>query len=144
MAAQGTGKIRNGYSAEEVQVRFALLGGSNAVVAAEVAQTLWQKMRGLAGRTSMPAGRGMLFLFPRPGRYVFWMWGMRLPLDIVWIRRGIVVHITLHAQPLQWVASRFRGKIFYVPPERVDAVLEIAAGECERIGIQRGCRAAWS
>ncbi len=134
----------NGCPAREVRVRFALPGGGNAVVAAEVAQTLRQKMRGLAGRTSLPAGKGMLFLFSRPGRYAFWMWGMRLSLDIVWLRRGMVVHITHRAPPLRWATLRSCRNLFYVPPERVDAVLEIAAGECERMGIRRGCRASWS
>jgi uncharacterized membrane protein (UPF0127 family) len=35
----------------------------------------------------------MLFRFDTPGNYGFWMKGMRFPLDLVWIREGIVVHV---------------------------------------------------
>jgi len=36
----------------------------------------------------------MLFVFQQPGRYGFWMIGMKFPIDIIWLdSNGTVTHI---------------------------------------------------
>jgi uncharacterized protein len=56
-----------------------------AVVHAELAQTKAEREYGLMDRTSLPQGRGMLFLHDEPGRYPYWMYHCRIGLDIVWM-----------------------------------------------------------
>jgi uncharacterized membrane protein (UPF0127 family) len=51
----------------------------------EVADTPAERGRGLSGREMLPENSGMLFVFDTPGRYGFWMYGMKFPLDIIWI-----------------------------------------------------------
>ena len=49
----------------------------------EVSRTPTEWGQGLSGRKSLPAGEGMLFVFPAPAIQEFWMPDMHFPLDIV-------------------------------------------------------------
>ena len=42
-------------------------------------------MRGLMFRDSLAKDRGMLFLHNKMGRYPYWMFQVRIPLDIIWM-----------------------------------------------------------
>ncbi|MBI4125685.1 MAG: DUF192 domain-containing protein [Deltaproteobacteria bacterium] len=83
---------------------------------------------------------GMLFVFKKQGRYPFWMWGMRLPIDLVWLKKRTVVGFEENLQP---PASRWH-LLFpfllrrYRPPEAVDGVLEVPAGFCRQNRLKRG------
>jgi uncharacterized protein len=57
----------------------------DACVAAEIADSDAARMKGLMFRESLADTEGMLFVFPSPARYSFWMMNMRIPLDIIWI-----------------------------------------------------------
>lgn len=59
----------------------------------EIADEPAERQLGLGYRDSLPAGHGMLFVFDRPGRYGFWMKGMRFALDYVFICDGVVVDV---------------------------------------------------
>ena len=93
-----------------------------------VAETPLRRARGLLGRTELASGEGLL-LRPASSIHTFFM---RFPIDAVFLDRHLVV---------RKVAHRLR-------PWRVvfglgsHAVLELAAGECERSGISRGDRLA--
>jgi len=64
------------------------------VVDAEVARTPETRTRGLMFRQSMPANRGMLFVFPYPERQCFWMKNTLIPLSIAFLDdRGAIVNI---------------------------------------------------
>ena len=43
----------------------------------EIADTAEERTRGLSGRLGLTPNRGMLFLFPKPDLYVFWMKDMK-------------------------------------------------------------------
>lgn len=83
----------------------------------------------------------MLFVFNRPGWYPFWMWGMRLPMDLIWLRKNRVVGYEENLQP----PASFWHLLFlfflkcYRPPELVDGVLEVPAGFCRQNRLERGC-----
>jgi uncharacterized membrane protein (UPF0127 family) len=47
----------------------------------EVADQAREREHGLMHRTELPAGRGMLFVYPGEARRVFWMRDTPLPLD---------------------------------------------------------------
>jgi len=87
------------------------------------------RARGLGSREFLSPGNGMLFLFPDigPGKHVFWMKGMRFPLDIAWVRESRVIFIE-RSIPAD------SQDVFY-PPEDADSVLEVNAGEMSDVMI---------
>ncbi len=95
----------------------------------EVAEKLEARTRGLSGRTSLPPGEGMLFIFEDTRIHTFWMKDMMFPLDLVWIGEQCTVeNITPNVPPpapeqADSDLPRFRS------PQPVRYVLEINAGE---------------
>jgi hypothetical protein len=78
----------------------------------------------------------MLFLYNIKRPAVFWMKGMRFPLDIIWIADGKVVQIDKQAPHEPGVADPDLKR--YISNEPVDAVLEVNAGFAEKNGIKVG------
>ncbi len=111
----------------------------NSIFHAEIADTLRSRAQGLSGRTSLDETSAMLFTFQIPAAYSFWMKGMNFPLDIIWIRDGVVIGISQNVPPPS-------GKLLdiptYAPPTQVDTVLEINAGLSEKLGLKTGDVAA--
>lgn len=91
----------------------------------DIAATQEARALGLGERESYPPGRGMLFLFPTANQHGFWMKGMRFPLDIIFLRAGRIVFIERSFQPTD---TRI-----VAPPVPVDQVLEVNAGEADRL-----------
>lgn len=60
---------------------------------AEIADTPAARARGLMGRTSLPAGTGMLFIFNGESSAGFYMYRTLLPLSVVFARYGRVVTV---------------------------------------------------
>jgi uncharacterized membrane protein (UPF0127 family) len=58
---------------------------------AEVASRPDQRQRGLMQRTELPAGTGMVFLFPERVEIGFWMKGTLIPLSIAYVDGDRVV-----------------------------------------------------
>lgn len=91
----------------------------------ETADTDEERALGLGYRDTLCATCGMLFRFPEPGQYPFWMKGMRFPLDIIWLDGNRVVFIVRAASP---------GSLeLFSPPEPASAVLELNAGSAKNI-----------
>jgi len=99
----------------------------------EVADTDAKRELGLGERDSLPADQGMYFPFKASQRWVFWMKGMRFPIDIVWIQEGKVVDIHHDIQPPTALPLET-----YSPVAPADAVLELNAGTAEDIGLIPG------
>ncbi|MDP2665100.1 MAG: DUF192 domain-containing protein [bacterium] len=88
----------------------------------DYATTEAAREKGLGGRTSVPSDYGMLFVFPKDGRYGFWMKDTLVPLDIFWLdSKGQVVYIAPD------VATSSYPSVFY-PNMPARYVLETAAG----------------
>jgi uncharacterized membrane protein (UPF0127 family) len=69
-------------------------------VDAAVADTEALRTQGLSGSAMLPDGHGMLFVFPKPGLYSFWMKDMQYPIDMIWITSDKKVsYIENHATP---------------------------------------------
>jgi uncharacterized membrane protein (UPF0127 family) len=98
--------------------------------AVEIADSPVERMKGLSGRANLPENQGMLFLFESPGNYGFWMMGMYIPIDIVWIRGNQIIGLEKN------ISSS--SSLNYYPPEPVDKVLEINAGLSDKLGIKAG------
>ena len=82
------------------------------------------RLRGLLGRSELPAGDGLL-LRPSPSVHT---WFMRFPIDVVFLDAQLrVLRVRKDMRP--WRMAGQRG---------ARAVLELAAGEAERRAICRG------
>jgi|GEM_PF-831717 uncharacterized membrane protein (UPF0127 family)/lipid II:glycine glycyltransferase (peptidoglycan interpeptide bridge formation enzyme) len=103
-------------------------------ISVETAKDTLSIMRGLSGRPSLSPNDGMLFIFPRPKRYRFWMPDMHFPIDIIWINDDKVVDITESA------SNKFNPlhPKFYRPLCDANYVLEVNAGFSEEKGIKVG------
>ena len=101
----------------------------------EVASTPMQKRIGLMQRTPLPPLRGMWFPFDQRQPLRFWMLNTLAPLDMVFIRDGLVMAI--EADVPVCPALPCRG---YGPSEPSDGVVELGAGEVRRLGIRIGDR----
>lgn len=99
----------------------------------EVADTDLKREKGLGDRDSLPTDHGMYFPFPAAQYWVFWMKGMRFPIDIVWIQDGKVVDVSQDVQ----VDAGLPLKT-YSPVAPADAVLELNAGTAREIGLTKG------
>lgn len=99
----------------------------------EIADTELTRMRGLSGRESLGEREGMLFIFPSPAKYSFWMKGMKFPLDFVWIRDGVVADITANVDS---ATSSILAS--FAPKEPVNWVLEVPAVTVENNHLQIG------
>jgi uncharacterized protein len=58
---------------------------SNVPLTAEIADTPQASENGLMFRDSLPADRGMLFIFEQPRKASFWMRNTKIPLSIAYI-----------------------------------------------------------
>ena len=86
------------------------------------------RMRGLMGRRGLPAGRGLL-LSPAPAIHTAFM---RFEIDALFLDRDLVV-IGARDRLRPWRTAAQRG---------AHAVLELAAGERARLGVEIGDRLA--
>lgn len=106
---------------------------NSGTIAAEIADTPEKKELGLGERDALERRHGMYFPFSSERKWLFWMKGMRFPIDAVWVRDGMVVDVTRSAQP-----PRGEGIERFSPGEPADGVLEINAGEVDELHIKKG------
>jgi uncharacterized membrane protein (UPF0127 family) len=98
---------------------------------AEIADTDETRERGLMFRMRLPDDRAMLFDFGTPRQVAMWMKNTRMPLDMVFIRAdGTVAGIARNTKPM---STDVLGV-----GEPVLAVLEVAGGTSDRIGLKTG------
>lgn len=115
-AASGTATIRVGG----VPVRV------------EIAEDPDRRRQGLMHRDSLPADRGMLFVYPEEQTLSFWMRNTRIPLDIAYIdQRGYIVDI----QQMEPGTDHL-----YESSSPAMYALEVNRGWFEKHGIQEGDR----
>ena len=107
--------------------------GPGPCIELEVARTLQQQSWGLMGRPPLAPLRGMWFAYAGAQPLKFWMHRTPAPLDMVFLRAGRVIAIEANAQPCLRLPCRSYG-----PDEPADGVVELAAGEAVRLGIQPG------
>ena len=103
----------------------------------ELAVTEPQRQRGLGFRDTLPADAGMLFDLETAQVAVFWMKGMRFPLDMVWIgddKKITSVSADVPPQPGVPDAQLLR----YSSTVPVRYVLELHAGAAVRLGLAAG------
>jgi uncharacterized membrane protein (UPF0127 family) len=114
-----------------VDIEQRLMFDNGETVSVEVVETPKERMRGLSGKRGLKPDNGMFFIFERPQNLSFWMRDMNFAIDMVWIRGNEVIGVTERVQP-ETFPERFH------PPEPADRVLEIPAGDAERLDIGAG------
>lgn len=107
------------------------------VIDLEVAGTPQEQEMGLMFRTDLPADRGMIFPFT-PARPVgFWMKNTLIPLDMVFLRDGVIREIIANVPPCSADPCPSYGPPFNVD---IDQVIELRSGRAEELGLRRGDR----
>lgn len=97
----------------------------------DVANTRVSRAQGLMHVESMPASKGMLFVYEFPREVAFWMKNTLIPLDMLFIdRSGVVTHI--HENAIPHDETPIPGG------QAVYAVLEINGGLSRKLGLSIG------
>ena len=109
---------------------------SGPCIELEVARTQQQQSWGLMGRPPLAPLRGMWFPYDQPQVLKFWMHRTPSPLDMLFIRDKRVIAIEANTTPCPRLPCRSYG-----PDEPADGVVELAAGEASRLGLQVGSAA---
>jgi hypothetical protein len=101
----------------------------------EVARTPEQQQMGLMYRPALPDNRGMLFEFPSAFPASFWMKNVPVPLDMVFLRNGVVQYIAVSAPPCTSNPCPTYG-----PKTPVNQVIELRSGRAAELGLKAGDR----
>lgn len=105
-------------------------------IRAEVMMHPEDMMRGMMFRDSLAADRGMLFIHGEPGKYTYWMFQVRIPLDIIWLDADKrIVEMAPNTPPCTVRASQCPQ---YGGNEKALYVLELAAGSIEKHSLRVG------
>jgi len=114
------------------------------VIAVSIADTNSTRTKGLSGTKSLDQNSGMLFIFDTGGDAstkqvtpLFWMKDMLIPLDIIWISGGKIVHID-KSVPIPAAGTADTSLQTYSAGAPVDYVLEVNAGFCDQNNIKVG------
>lgn len=110
----------HGLSRTEVQI-------GEITYTLEVADDARERALGLGERDDLCDRCGMVFFFATVEKHVFWMKGMRFPLDIAWLKDDTIVHIERHVSE--------KSEDIYRPEVAANAVLEFRAGTLEGIFV---------
>lgn len=108
-------------------------------VDAAVADTMSEQVKGLSGVDALPKNTGMLFVYDEKDRYEFWMRGMLIPIDMVWLEDDVIVDITPEV-PIPAMNTPWSELPTYAPKVPCNRVLELQAGMAEEHGLQPGQR----
>lgn len=122
-------------AAEDYYSTTVYLPNGKAILA-EDARTETMMMRGMMFRDSLAEDRGMLFTHGEPGNFPYWMFQVRIPLDILWLdSKHNVVEIVENAAPCaKKPCPAYGGK------EKALYVLELAGGSVKKHNLRTGDR----
>lgn len=105
-------------------------------ISAEVMVLEMDMMRGMMFRDSLDADKGMLFAHAQPGTYAYWMYQVRIPLDIIWMDTNHrIVEISANTPPCKSKASECPK---YGGTATAQFVLELAGGMAGKYGLREG------
>ena len=107
---------------------------SGRVVQAEVMVSDHDRALGLMFRPSLPADRGLLFVFRRSDFHGIWMKNCRFPIVIVWLdEERKIVHVAENVPPCKADPCPT-----YEPLRRATYVIELNAGQARRDELRVG------
>ncbi len=111
---------------------YVVINGQRIYV--EIADSSEERKQGLSGRESLDSDRGVLFIYPEPGSYSFWMKEMKFNLDFVFINDQKVVDLK---ENIPFPQEGEEPQIIKAEAE-FDKVLEINQGIIKETGIKVG------
>lgn len=116
--------------------RVTLPGGQE--IRAEVMMRPEDMMRGMMFRDSLAPDRGMLFIHGGAGNYPYYMYQVRIPLDIIWMDPAKnIVEISANTPPC---ASAATACPTYGGKQTALYVLELAGGMAAKYNLRPGQR----
>ena len=119
------------FAAPEGQVT---LHGARFTV--EIADTDAARKQGLMYRRGLEPGHGMLFIYPQPESFRFWMMHTQMPLDILFFdARRRLLDVFLEAP-----ACQAEPCARYLSSAPAQYALELPAGTARKLGISPGDR----
>lgn len=111
---------------------YVKIGGQMLKV--DLALTPAEQEKGLSGKISLASNTGMLFIFPEPGKYYFWMKNMNFPIDMIWFDENLqVIFIQKDVLPESYPET-------FGPNQNSKYVLEVSAGFSEKNNLIAGDR----
>ena len=107
-----------------------VMGGKTYMV--DVSDSSYTQSKGYSGREPITRNEGMIFVFDTIDKHGFWMKDMKFSIDIIWMDDSYTInHIEKSVSPETY------PKVF-IPNEPGKYVLEVAAGEVDRLGVKIG------
>jgi uncharacterized membrane protein (UPF0127 family) len=105
----------------------------------EVASTYTARQKGLKDRESLPDGKGMMFVFSVSGQHGIWMKNMRFPIDVIWLKDGVIVDMAKNIQPPTQRTANEELDIYY-PRMPANSIIEMSASTLDKAGVKIGDR----
>jgi len=110
---------------------------NGAVIQAEHMRTPQEMMRGMMFRDELKPDHGMLFSHGSPGNFPYWMYQVKIPLDIIWLngaRRIVEISAQTPPCPLGPASKcpQYGGKFESM------FVVELAGGVAAKHGLKLG------
>ncbi len=122
---------------DEYYTRVVTLPGGQKI-RAEVMMHPTDMIRGMMFRDSLAPDRGMLFIHAEPGFFPYWMYQVKIPLDIIWLDSSrAIVEISANTPPCR---SEAKDCPNYGGRQRAQYVLELAGGMADKYGLRAGDR----
>lgn len=119
------------------KTRISDLEINGTILKVEIADTESKRNKGLSNRESMATDSGMLFVFPKLDKYVFWMKEVKIALDFIWIKDNTVVDLLPNIQPPK-MGEKDENLPVYSSKMEFNKVLEVNAGVINQLNIKVG------
>jgi uncharacterized membrane protein (UPF0127 family) len=135
LAGAGCGGGPETEGPDGLRTRKVTLPGGQSI-RAEVEMTDMDMQKGMMFRDSLASGRGMLFIHQAAGLYPYWMYQVKIPLDMIWMDPSHrIVEISPDTPPCKTKASLCAH---YGGHQTAQFVLELGGGEAHRLGLSLG------
>ncbi|WP_017654101.1 DUF192 domain-containing protein [Fortiea contorta] len=122
-------------SGQQLPISAQAVAPNGTKIQLEVAQTPEQQAMGLMHRPALAPDRGMLFQFATAQPVRFWMKNVPVPLDMVFMRDGVVKYIQVAAPPCVSEPCSTYG-----PNTPIDTVIELRSGRSAELTLKAGDR----
>jgi len=114
-----------------------LLSGKR--ILAETMRTELELARGMMFRDSLASDRGMLFVHGTPGNWTYYMFQVKIPLDMIWLDADKrIVEIVPDVPPCTLKVAK--DCPVYGGREKAQYVLELAGGQAAKFKLKVGDR----
>lgn len=131
------GVVGNWYlqnSPQQLPLKYQLTRAKQTIYL-ELAEKPEELYKGLKFRSDLAKNKGMLFNLGRQYKNVgFWMYQVKIPLDIIYLNDGVVTKVVNNAIP----CSKQPCSIYYATS--ATHVLELRAGQANQLHIQSGVK----